>query len=1045
MKIHELYVEGFGPFSETAVGPFNSPITVIYGPNEAGKSSLLAFIRTVLFGFPTRGFATYYPPQSGGRHGGRVTISDGNGRPVVVERFEGGKGGLLAVTGEDGAPLPDSTLAAIIGHAPPDLFSRVFAFSLDELQTGEFLKDQSVNGHIYSAGMGASALPDSIKAIRSRKETLFLKRGRTKEVDKVLAELRENESHLEEVEGNAARYGELLTRQSEVKKEIEGLSGERVRLQRGIDDQERLKQGWDAWVELTQIEEALNELPLFDSFPVDPIPSLERSMERVSSLKVEIGEAEQALEAATAATDATVGNQDIVGDRDAIERVRRGRSSLDKSVEDLPERRAELRQLEDALGERLRDLAHDWDEGHLKDFDTSTAVRDEIAQAQSVRSSMEQQVRERRFQLEGARSDLDEAVEEELEARRRMDEFDDPGINSAELDERNRQLRTARGKLDEYARAEDRLDDLRAQYDADSGPIGRPRSRMVQATFIGIVGIVAIVVGVWRGGESTWLGLAVGATLVAWVVYTLLQSSVSGVSVGSSSIEERLRLARETKGGAHSELKKAASALGLDLPDQDMLQAKETELDSLASDLQAFTVLQESHADAKRSVEGRRRRLAAAEKAGEAARRELEAAVVEWRRWLKGRGLAESLTPQTMAEFLGRVDAGRALLEQVASMRRRVEAVEDDIEEHRRTIVPLAEKHGVSVGSGEGRGLAHAADELITLLDEASKQLQVREQARRELLNAQGRVDRLRKRLEEEESSLAGLLKAGGAGDEDEFRRNSDQVMKREELERERRERVTLLQRFSGPGDALKKFRRRLGETAAQEIEERLVELDSDLRSAGDRLGDLQREQGEIGNELSRLEGEEESSRLRNEKNVLSERLSDHATEWSKLALAEWLLERTRAKFERERQPSVIQHAEEFFRKVTNDRYQKVYSPVGEQTVTVVDETGATKQPDQLSRGTQEQLYLAVRFGLIREFGEHSERLPVVVDEILVNFDHDRARRAADAFAELSVTNQVLVFTCHPETVALFQSAHVATQVVNLEPFAPQPYLFQLS
>ena len=87
-----------------------------------------------------------------------------------------------------------------------------------------------------------------------------------------------------------------------------------------------------------------------------------------------------------------------------------------------------------------------------------------------------------------------------------------------------------------------------------------------------------------------------------------------------------------------------------------------------------------------------------------------------------------------------------------------------------------------------------------------------------------------------------------------------------------------------------------------------------------------------------------------------------------------------------------------------------------------------------MSRGTREQLYLSLRFGLIREFGERTERLPVVVEEVLVNFDPKRAGRAARAFAELANTNQVLVFTCHPETVALFTDVASETQVIQIDP-----------
>ena len=67
----------------------------------------------------------------------------------------------------------------------------------------------------------------------------------------------------------------------------------------------------------------------------------------------------------------------------------------------------------------------------------------------------------------------------------------------------------------------------------------------------------------------------------------------------------------------------------------------------------------------------------------------------------------------------------------------------------------------------------------------------------------------------------------------------------------------------------------------------------------------------------------------------------------------------------------------------------------------------------------------------MREFGEHAERLPVVVDEVLVNFDPERARLAAEAFATLAETNQVLVFTCHPQTVDLFAEA-AGAQVIEV-------------
>lgn len=69
-----------------------------------------------------------------------------------------------------------------------------------------------------------------------------------------------------------------------------------------------------------------------------------------------------------------------------------------------------------------------------------------------------------------------------------------------------------------------------------------------------------------------------------------------------------------------------------------------------------------------------------------------------------------------------------------------------------------------------------------------------------------------------------------------------------------------------------------------------------------------------------------------------------------------------------------------------------------------------------LSRSTAEQLYLALRFGLVEHFAAGAEPLPIVMDDILVNFDDERAARATRSIEELAKHQQVMYFTCHPET-----------------------------
>ena len=120
-----------------------------------------------------------------------------------------------------------------------------------------------------------------------------------------------------------------------------------------------------------------------------------------------------------------------------------------------------------------------------------------------------------------------------------------------------------------------------------------------------------------------------------------------------------------------------------------------------------------------------------------------------------------------------------------------------------------------------------------------------------------------------------------------------------------------------------------------------------------------------------------------------------HARDWAVRTIAESLIKRAQSKFEKKRQPDVIRHAERFLLDVTDGAYQAVFSPLGSSEINVMDAMDNIKTPQQLSRGTREQLFLALRFGLILEMGQRSERLQVIVDDALVNFDPIRGTRAA--------------------------------------------------
>jgi len=215
--------------------------------------------------------------------------------------------------------------------------------------------------------------------------------------------------------------------------------------------------------------------------------------------------------------------------------------------------------------------------------------------------------------------------------------------------------------------------------------------------------------------------------------------------------------------------------------------------------------------------------------------------------------------------------------------------------------------------------------------------------------------------------------------------------------------------------------------------------LRSDVRTASDELEEVRKELGHLKEELGRLSGSierlETSDRLSQtlvRRSSVEAKLQESAREWAVLALCRAALEEAVGRYERERQPGVIREASKFFSAITGDRYKSIVTTLDGKDLHVIREDETRLSPMQLSQGTQEQLYLSMRFGLIREYTSHQEPLPVIMDDILINFDPRRAHAAANAIARLSETHQVFFFTCHPETVKVLQKADKQAAVYEI-------------
>ncbi|MGY4690496.1 AAA family ATPase [Salibacterium sp. K-3] len=132
---------------------------------------------------------------------------------------------------------------------------------------------------------------------------------------------------------------------------------------------------------------------------------------------------------------------------------------------------------------------------------------------------------------------------------------------------------------------------------------------------------------------------------------------------------------------------------------------------------------------------------------------------------------------------------------------------------------------------------------------------------------------------------------------------------------------------------------------------------------------------------------------------------------WKTYKTAQTILDRAKSVYEKERQPEVIRHASSCFSYVTASRYERLFAPIGEETFIVEDNRGFRFTPEELSRGTAEQLYLSLRLALAESY-HHNEVLPFIMDDPFVNFDRERKSMVYSLLTSISPHRQILYFTC---------------------------------
>ena len=215
------------------------------------------------------------------------------------------------------------------------------------------------------------------------------------------------------------------------------------------------------------------------------------------------------------------------------------------------------------------------------------------------------------------------------------------------------------------------------------------------------------------------------------------------------------------------------------------------------------------------------------------------------------------------------------------------------------------------------------------------------------------------------------------------------------------------------------------------ELDELLGRKERDRAALGEAAEALERRWEELSCELAEAKASRDFDRCKLRCEELACRLKDAEVDYARLILARSMLERAIGTWESKSQPEVYQQASRLLALMTDGRWAQVrMTDAG--ALEAVDASGASREVRQLSLGTCQQLYLALRIALLTCAESLGRAIPVLADDILAHFDANRRRAAAVALAQLARVRQVILLTSQQEVVEAVKAADPEATVLSL-------------
>lgn len=193
-------------------------------------------------------------------------------------------------------------------------------------------------------------------------------------------------------------------------------------------------------------------------------------------------------------------------------------------------------------------------------------------------------------------------------------------------------------------------------------------------------------------------------------------------------------------------------------------------------------------------------------------------------------------------------------------------------------------------------------------------------------------------------------------------------------------------------------------------------------KESGDQRDQCTAEIGRVLADLARLDGTSPAAEITQQISETRARLEEDVRQFVLLRLASQILSGEMERYREANQGPVLEAAGGFFARMTLGSFSGLradYDEKGDPVIKAVREGSRFLEIRHLSEGTRDQLFLALRLGGLARYLLSNPPLPLIVDDILVNFDDQRSAATLRVLEELAASTQVLFLTHHAHLVEI--------------------------